>query len=209
MERGLFIVFEGLDGSGTGTQIDLLANFFKARGYTVHKEEEPSEFRLPFGKKADDVLKKNIPHPGARELQVWMVKDRVEHVRQIEKWLSEGCIVLCSRYFYSTLVYGEASGVSYEELWVMNKYFLRPDLAIYQDISAEEAMRRVQQRRESTGSPMEIFEKLRFQESVRKLFLYMIGKPEFPELHMVNGELSAEEVYKQVLLLVDQVPKVV
>lgn len=195
---GLFFVFEGIDGAGTGTQIRLLKERLKDLKYIVHDEEEPSEHRLPFGKQADDVLKKLVPHPGAKELQILMVKDRAEHVEQIKSWLALGHIVICSRYLYSTLVYGQASGVSYDELWEMNKNFPRPHMAFYLDITAEESINRVKRR----GAPLEIFEVLEFQKKVRGLFSDMIGKPEFPELRLVNGKLHPKEVHEHICRLV-------
>lgn len=195
----LFIVFEGSDGAGTGTQIRLLAERFRTKGRLVHEEEEPSEYRLPFGKMADDVLKKNVPHPGAKELQVLMTQDRAEHVKQIEEWISHGDIVICSRYLYSTLVYGEASGVPFAELWGMNKDFPRPDLAIYLDISPEEAMNRIQKRHQSTGLPYEYFEKLEFQAKVRDRFLKLVDSPNFSEFQKVDGSPSPDQVHLQVI----------
>jgi len=200
MRGGLFFVFEGTDGAGTGTQIRLLKERLENLGYTVHDEEEPSEHRLPFGKQADDVLKKLAPNPGAKELQVLMVKDRAEHVEQIKAWLALGDAVICSRYLYSTLVYGQASGVPYDELWEMNKDFLRPDMAFYLDITAEESVERVKRR----GAPLEIFEVFDFQAKVRRYFSDLIGHQDFPELRLVNGKLSPKKVHEHVCRLVQQ-----
>lgn len=201
-ERGLFIVFEGIDGAGTGTQIRLLKEKLEGTGYIVHDEEEPSEYRLPFGKQADDVLKKIIPHPGNKELQVLMVNDRAEHVKQIQSWLALGHIVICSRYLYSTLVYGQASEVPYDELWEMNKNFPRPNVAFYLDITADESIRRINKRHIDEGAPLEIFEVSEFQKEVRRLFLDMVGNLKFPELRLINGSLRPKAVHERVMGLV-------
>jgi len=198
--RDLFLVFEGPDAAGSGTQIRFLSDWFYNRGLVVHEEEEPTcedPKGRPWGLKADNVLKHIDPHPGAKALQELMVKDRHDHVKQIQIWLEMGHIVICSRYLYSTLAYGQASGVSYDELWEMNKDFPRPDLAFYLDISAEESARRVDHR----GALQEIFEVPEFQRKVRNLFLDLIGKPEFPEFRKVDGSLSPEKVHSQVMAL--------
>ena len=203
--RDLFLVFEGPDGAGTGTQISLLSDRFFAQGLVVHQEEEPTcedPKHRPWGLKADNVLKHIDPHPGAKALQELMVKDREDHVKQIQEWLGLGHIVICSRYMYCTLAYGEASGVSYAELWEMNKDFPRPNLAIYLDISAEEAMKRVQQRYASKGSPYEYFEKLEIQAKVRNFYLKLIDSPDFPEFQKVDGSLTPHQVHSEVVALI-------
>ena len=114
--RGKFIVVEGLDGSGKGTQTALLCAYLKSQGRNVYPTAEPTESVT--GGMIRDVLS------GARqrtssELAALFLADRVAHnmnpVNGIEKTLEAGIDVVCDRYYYSSIAYqavGTGSGSS-------------------------------------------------------------------------------------------------
>lgn len=118
--RGKFIVVEGLDGSGKGTQTALLCAYLKSQGRNVYPTAEPTESVT--GGMIRDVLS------GARqrtssELAALFLADRVAHnmnpVNGIEKTLEAGIDVVCDRYYYSSIAYqavgeGQAVGHRYE-----------------------------------------------------------------------------------------------
>ena len=98
-KRGLFIVIEGVDGSGKTTQANLLAEYLRSKGRTIHHTAEPTATGL--GGMVRDGL--GGEHPRTREeLAAMFAADRVQHnvspKNGIIKYLSEGTDVVCDRY---------------------------------------------------------------------------------------------------------------
>ena len=102
--NGKFIVIEGLDGSGKTTQLTALAQNLRALGYAVAETAEPTASTT--GGLARDALSGFTPRTGA-EIAALFMADRVAHnvnpINGIGKLLSEGRVVLCDRYYYSSL----------------------------------------------------------------------------------------------------------
>ncbi|RLC37471.1 dTMP kinase [candidate division Kazan bacterium] len=183
----MFIVFEGGDGSGQDTQADLLQDYLIDLGYKVWRTREPTKGEI--GLRIKRILQGKEPKLGAFELQELMSKDREEHVKDIEKSLKNGEIVISSRYFYSTLVYGMADGVKYKKLWDLNKNFLRPDMVFYLDLDPALAIERIEKR----GQPKELFERQEFLRKTRQGFLSLKNK--FPEFKVIDGSGTIEHVH--------------
>ena len=139
-KRGLFIVIEGVDGSGKTTQANLLADYLRKKGRTVHHTCEPTETGL--GGMVRDGL--GGEHPRTREeLAAMFAADRVAHnvspKNGIIKHLNEGTDVVCDRYYYSSLAY---QGVDGAIDWVagMNldcPFITKPDICLFLDMDPE------------------------------------------------------------------------
>ena len=157
-KRGLFIVIEGVDGSGKTTQANLLAEYLRSKGRTIHHTAEPTATGL--GGMVRDGL--GGEHPRTREeLAAMFAADRVQHnvspKNGIIKHLNEGTDVVCDRYYYSSLAY-QGSLTDYEWVRHMNcdcPEIRRPDLCIFLDITPKEALARIGKR----GEAKEIYEK--------------------------------------------------
>lgn len=152
-----FIVFEGLDGSGKGTQIRLLCEEFKRRGEAFQQTAEPT-FSVTGGA-IRDALNGNHPrHPA--ELAALFLTDRIYHntgkFDGIELLLSQGKHVICDRYYYSSFAY---QGTGCDMQWVMEMNLncpniRRPDLCIYLDVDPQRSKARV----DGANKSLEIFE---------------------------------------------------
>lgn len=139
-KRGLFIVIEGVDGSGKTTQANLLAEYLRSKGRTVHHTAEPTATGL--GGMVRDGL--GGEHPRTREeLAAMFAADRVSHnvspKNGIIKHLCEGTDVVCDRYYYSSLAY---QGVDGAMDWVagMNldcPFITKPDICVFLDMDPE------------------------------------------------------------------------
>lgn len=198
MLPGLFIVFEGPDGSGQDTQAEALEQHLESLGYSVWLTHEPSD--SPCGNKIRKILRGELPKPSPLTIQAMMSRDRRWHVDEIIHHLKSETIVICVRYLYSTLAYGQADGVGYAELWRLNKGFIRPHIAIYLDLSPKEAMARVENR----GKTIELFERQEFLTKVRKHFKELCELGEFPELKRIQAGGSIEQVKDSIWRLVEQ-----
>lgn len=217
MKRGKLIVLEGIDGSGTTTQVEKLAKYLvEEKGCLVWQTFEPTDSRL--GKE----IKRRLQEDKAAGIEPaekgeWYtemyVKDRKEHVKEIEKCLARGEWVVCDRYKYSTLAYQRAQGQELGELIKKHEGMLVPDLVVLLDLPAEEALER---REGEEGVRPELFAKLEFLEKVRRNYLALkerLGKPRHTrytragggeKIVVIDGSGSVEEVYKAVVREVER-----
>ena len=194
--RGLFFVFEGIDGSGQDTQAGLLQAALEKAGHRVWLTREPTDGHI--GKSIKRILRGEIKSPGPLGIQNMMVMDRSRHVAEIQERLKTHKVVICVRYFYSTLAYGLADGLNYLDLWRPNERFRRPQLAIYLDVDPAISMQRVEQR----GQPLELFERREFLAKVRANFCKMIADHDFAELKLVPADADIAAVHQKVMALV-------
>ncbi|KIG11838.1 Thymidylate kinase [Enhygromyxa salina] len=154
-----FLVFEGIDGSGTTTQQAIVAKRLRARGHRVHETREPSEGQI--GELARALLAVVPGQPrtvNAAALALLFAADRLEHLtREVEPALARGEIVLCDRYVISSWVY---QSLECDSAWVrtINTHARWPDLTFVFDLPAEVALARVAQRRATTGQVVERFD---------------------------------------------------
>ncbi|MBU1092158.1 dTMP kinase [Patescibacteria group bacterium] len=191
--RGLFIVFEGLDGSGQDTQAQLLADVLTEAGRQVWLTREPTDSAV--GKNIRQILRGEVANPGAWVVQSMMTRDRGLHVKNIDKAVKEGVVVISIRYYYSTFAYGQAGGLDYLSLWRMNKGFIRPDVTIYLDVNPTIAIQRISKR----GNPIELFEQQEFLQKVRRNFCKMIQDNDFPELKLIDATGDISTVHRLVM----------
>ena len=142
----MFISFEGLDGSGKTTQIELFAAYLRAEGYDVVVTREPGGTAI--GDQIRDVLhslKNEAMHPRT-ELLLYNAS-RAQLVEEyIRPKLEAGTIVICDRFADSTLAYqGYGHGLDLDMLQMILDFTtggLKPDCTIYLDISAEAGLKR-------------------------------------------------------------------
>lgn len=141
----LFITFEGTEGSGKSTQIELLSGSLRSLGYEVVVTREPG------GDKVGDAIRDILLHgdhiDSVTELMLFLA-DRAHHVRTlIRPALARGSVVLCDRYADSTNVYqGYARGLDVDYLRDLNAFVtggLQPELTLLLDLPVELGLRRV------------------------------------------------------------------
>lgn len=158
-----FIVIEGIDGSGKGTQAKALKERLKDLGKDVLLTREPT--KGPTGR----LIREHLSNPFLDDeaLALLFASDRIEHLeKEIRPAMDSGKFVISDRYVYSSIAY---QGQKIDMEWVgdINKYADKPDLAILLDLDPKIAERRMKDR----GGDMEYFEVDRyFQEDVRKAF---------------------------------------
>lgn len=149
-KRALFIVVEGVDGSGKSTQAKLLTEYLRSKGRIVHHTAEPTETGL--GGMVRDGL--SGEHPRTREeLAAMFMADRVSHnvspKNGIKKHLSDGEDVVCDRYYYSSLAY---QGVDGALEWVANMnlnspVITKPDICIFLDMDPQKCHEHIREGR--------------------------------------------------------------
>ena len=143
-KRGRFIVFEGIDGAGKTTQIELLEKKLKEMGRRVYRTAEPTE--SVSGGMLRDALA-GITKRSACEMAALFTLDRIFHnvnpVHGIERMLADGIDVICDRYYYSTLAYqgSEIKGDWAFDLNLNCPEIRRPDVCMFLDLTPDQSRR--------------------------------------------------------------------
>lgn len=146
MKLSLFITFEGPDGSGKSTQINLIAEHLTCQGYKVLCTREPGGTAI--GDQIRQVLHDiNNTEMSARAEILLYSASRAQLVEQIIlPHLAQGGVVLCDRYADSTYAYqGYGRQLDFETLRLITAFAtqgLKPNLTIYLDVPVEEGLRR-------------------------------------------------------------------
>jgi len=142
---GLFIVFEGIDGTGKSTQVQLLAEKLRQLGYAVVATREPTNGS--YGQKIRELFVDRGAVSREEELDLF-IADREQHVKEvIAPALDDGCVVISDRYFLSTVAYQGANGMDTEDILQKNAGFPVPDLAIILEIEPADGIKRIQHQR--------------------------------------------------------------
>lgn len=193
--RGHFIVLEGLDGAGTTTQAERLAQRLRAHKLKVLITREPSDG--PLGLLLRQSLTGRLGLPGGRgplsqqTLALLFAADRTDHLQaQVHPALEQGVTVLCDRYVLSSLAY---QGMSLPMQWVheLNREATSPDLTLYVDVDLATAKKR----RALRGGEEELFDADDKQRKIRKQYDKAIKLREGLErIERIDGALSIDEV---------------
>ncbi|MBU0614833.1 MAG: dTMP kinase [Nanoarchaeota archaeon] len=191
-----FIVFDGLDGSGKGEMIRRLEAYLKDKGNKVLVTREPTNGR--FGKKAQEILKtEKDPKASAEKCLELFTKDREEHLTEIEDYPG---IVICDRYYYSTIAFQHTQGLALERVIAANIEFKTPDITFILDLPPEIALKRISKR----GAAKEKFEKLEFMKELRKNFLRLKDELE-DNIVIIDASKTKEEVFEQINKEIDKI----
>jgi dTMP kinase len=193
-KRGLFLSFEGLDGSGKTTQIDLLAAWLRKAGYEVVKTREPGG--TPVGEKVRDVLL-DVSNTGMDPVceSLLYAASRAQHVAElIRPALEAGKCVLTDRFVDSSYVYqGSGRGLA-GEVRAINAVAIRgtlPDMTFFLDLGPERSLRR---RTDATAADRIESEKMGFHRTVYEAYRKLAE--EFPErIRIVPCEGAPEDIH--------------
>jgi dTMP kinase len=201
-DKGRFIVFEGIDGSGKTTQARLLAEALVREGRRVKLTAEPTD--LPTGRALRDALGGRVSKSEC-EMAVLFVEDRIAHnihpTDGISVLIDSGVDVICDRYYYSTLAY-QGQSTDYDWVKAMNlrcPEIRKPDLCIYVDLLPEQSLERISKGRNS----VEIYENIETLTKVRQQFLSVIRDlGEEDNVCIVDGYRTVEEVAEDIRAIV-------
>lgn len=170
MRKGLFITFEGVEGSGKSTQIKRAAAFLSSKGYDVLTFREPGGTRVSEAIREILLNKENTEMTAESELLLYLAA-RAQIVREkILPALTRGKVVICDRFEDSTLAYqGSGRGFPMKAIQQVSRLLVRgdlqPDLTFVLDIDPSKGMRR--------GGRHDRMERqsLKFHHKVRQGFL--------------------------------------
>lgn len=199
--QGKFIVFEGLDGTGKTTQLQCVAQALREKGYAVHTTAEPT------GNATGKLLRAFL---GGKERSTpWaaaslFLADRINHNTDpddgIMKHLSDGDIVLCDRYYYSTFAY---QGTDTDLNWIFDSHFncpevQKPDACVFLTMPIEKCLARIHAGRDA--SAVEIFENTDSLTRIAKRFADVFTLLKDREtVFEIDADGSIEEITQRIL----------
>ncbi len=204
LERGLFIVLEGPDGSGKSSLAHLMAEYLQEKGHKIEFSREPGGTKI--GEKIRDIILDVGNEEMGNEAEALLyAASRAQHVTEkIRPTIESGKDLICERFYYSSLVYqgiGRKLGVDvvkhFNEFAIQGVY---PDLVIFLDIDPEKALLR----KEDSGEldRLEI-EDVKFHQEVYKGYKEIIEI--LPEISVVNADRKKEDIYDDVKVLINNI----
>lgn len=192
--KGRFIAFEGIDGSGKSTQIKLLAETMKKKGIGCYTTMEPTD--SPIGSLIHQIMTGRMKTDN-KVIAALFAADRLDHllndVNGIKSKIDEGITVISDRYYFSSYAY---HSVDMPMDWVIKTneqscQILKPTVNIFLDIDPDTAIERITKNR----SHMELFEKKSRLVEVRKNYFEAFEKLKEDEtIIIVDGNKSEQEI---------------
>jgi len=204
--RGLFIAFEGPEGSGKSTQAQLLADRLQQAGLDVLATREPGGTEL--GERLRDVMfrERSLPDLEPRVQALLMLAARAQHVAErLRPWLNSGGVVVCDRFAGSTLAYqGAGFGLDIPALEQMNAFAtagVLPDVTLLLDLEVQIGLMRSLGQRggdwEKAGGMNA--QQLEFHARVRGGYLELADAPGWTVLDATQPpDQLSEEIWRRV-----------
>lgn len=194
--NGLFIAFEGLDGSGSSTQVDLLARNINRVGRVAITTKEPTNNLI--GGLIRGVLTKQWTI-SAEGLQLLYAADRSHHLKhEIIPNLEKGNIVISDRYAFSSIAFGSI-GADKEWLKEINKYFILPDITFFIKVSPKVCIDRIGKR----GKNFELFEEEKKLEKTLKTYNELANDP-INNIVIIDGEKEIKDIEREIFEIVQK-----
>lgn len=200
MKKGLFIVFEGGEGTGKTTAIESIYDWIQEKDLKCIKTREPGGIKISEEIRQVILDKDNTKMDGRTEALLYAAARRQHLVEKVIPALNEGYVVLCDRFIDSSLAYqGFARGLGIDEVMSINKFAIgeyMPDLSILFDLEPKIGLERI-----STSGEREInrldLEKIDFHEKVREGY-NKVYKENRHRIVKINAEQSKEGVLKEI-----------
>lgn len=196
--KGIFIAFEGIDGSGKSTQIRLLADCLRKMEVAFYTTMEPTD--SPIGSMIHQIMTGRM-HADPKVIAALFTADRLDHllneVNGIARRIDEGTTVIMDRYYLSSYAY---QSVDLPLEWLIHanepaKEIMRPDVNIFIDIEPELAMERILGNR----FQKELFEEQSRLERVRRNYLDVFDRLQGEEqVVVIDGNRSQEAVAEDI-----------
>ncbi|MBC8440870.1 MAG: dTMP kinase [Deltaproteobacteria bacterium] len=205
--KGRFIVFEGIDGSGKSTQIKKISKRLAGFGYNVYSTFEPTDG--PIGSLIRQMLSGKLA-TDQRTIASLFAADRTDHLVNQENGIGlkvhQGEIVLCDRYYFSSYAY-HAQHIDMK--WVihansLNADILRPDVTIFIDVDPDLCFERIK----SSRNNFDMYEKIDVMKKVRANYFQAFDTlKDLEKIIIIDGNTTMERVEDRIFNEVKKIIK--
>jgi dTMP kinase len=201
--KGKFIVIEGIEGCGKGTQTKFLSDFLSQKGFEVIYKKYP-EYGFPIGDLLDQWLHKKFELNVEAQALLFFA-DFIKDKETMENNLKSGKMVIGDRYFTGTIIYQTINGFPLEKLLELSNLFnlRKPDLTIYIRISPEESFKRKVAQKGIENMDRHEADK-EFLNKLYETYEKMAQENVFCEWTVIDGEKPATEVSKDILEVINK-----
>lgn len=198
-----FIVIEGGDGTGKSTQIKLMAEYLREKGFEVIITREPGG--VTTAEKIREIILNEEIDPVTEALL--FASARREHLKKkVIPALSKGQIVLCDRFVYSSLAYqGYARGLGIENVYKINEPAIEgmmPGLTILLELSPEKGIERINSNRTDEVNRLDL-EGLDFHNKVRDGYSKVVEMYPENKYVKIDASQSIEDVFEDIKKAID------
>lgn len=201
MKKGLFIVFEGGEGTGKTTAIDAVYNWIVENDFKCIKTREPGGIKISEEIRQVILNTENKAMDPRTEALLYAAARRQHLVEKVIPALEEGTIVLCDRFIDSSLAYqGYARNLGIEEVMSINKFAIEehiPDLSILFDLDPRIGLERINNNKDREINRLDL-EKLDFHEKVRAGY-NLVYENNKDRIIKIDAEQSKENVINEII----------
>jgi dTMP kinase len=200
MKKGLFIVFEGGEGSGKTTAIDAVYDWIIENKFECVKTREPGGIKISEQIRQVILNQDNITMDAKTEALLYTAARRQHLVEKVIPALESGTIVLCDRFIDSSLAYqGYARGLGIQDVMSINQFAIgeyMPDISILFDLDPKVGLERINNNDVREVNRLDL-EKIDFHERVREGY-NIVYKKNKDRIVRIDAEQSKEKVVSQI-----------
>ena len=201
--KGLFLAFEGIDGSGKSVQAGKISAELNRRGINCILTAEPTDGLL------GNRIKSEVSLSGAilnnMTLQILFTADRSDHVHKtILPYLQRGFVVITDRYYWSTAAYGYAFGLDVDWLLKMNSIFPKPDITFWFDVDPSIAESRRQQRLIKQKIKVKRLEANSVQKRVHLGYGMLASKYGKDGWYVIDAKKSIDDIFEEIMAVIEK-----
>ena len=208
MKRGRFISFEGIEGCGKTTQINVLSEYLTQRSIAHSVTREPGGTGVGEGIRKILLNSETIHLTAAAELLLFYASRSQNILEKIEPSLAQGEMVICDRFYHASMAYqGYGRGIPIDFIDKLTDLVCgsrRPELTILLDIEPEIGLTRARTRNSKRTEDEGRFEMedVRFYTKIRNGYLELAAR-EPQRIQIINADRSIEEVHQSILQTLD------
>ncbi len=200
MNKGYFIVFEGGEGSGKSTILEMIYNWMIENNIDCIKTREPGGIKIAEQIRNVILDKDNTEMDGRCEALLYAAARRQHLVEKVIPALESGKVVLCDRFLDSSLAYqGHARGLGIEEIYNINKFAIGeylPDLSLIFDLNPETGLERINKNKDREVNRLDL-EKIDFHNKVREGYNILLGSGNNNRVK-IDASQTINEVFESV-----------
>ena len=200
MGKGLFIVFEGGEGSGKSTMLHRVAEWLRGVNIECITTREPGGIKISEDIREIILDKDNTNMDSRTEALLYAAARRQHLIEKVVPAINDGNIVLCDRFIDSSLAYqGYARNLGIDEIYNINKFAIdeyMPDLTLFFDLNPEEGLRRINNDNNREVNRLDL-EKMDFHYKVREGYNILLERYK-NRIVRIDASKSIDEVFNEV-----------